>query len=535
MIKRLIALRLRAVFSTVTRRRGRDGRQAQGGTGRLVACALLYAFLILMLLYVSVVMAASMALVMLPHGADTLYFGIFLAATFFILFFLSIFETKSELYEARDNELLLSMPIRSRDIVIARISVVLLYNYAAAAILLLPAVAVYLILGGAWQALPGGLLLFLAVPLLATAMASGVGYLVALLSRRMRRKNLATLALSLIFFGAYMWFYFAVLGNMDQLLEGLEGQLESLSGRLSLLCYLGGAALLRPLPLLVTVGWSLLIGGGLWWLVSAHYIQIITASHGSVRRGYRARQLRGTSAYVALVRKELHRFVSSAVYMMNAGLGLLFGPALGILALVRRDVLTDLAATEGVPAGLLGVGAVVVPLLVVLPMLMISASSISLEGKSFWLLRTLPLNTRTVLLAKLTPQLLLGTVSLVVTGVLLSVAMSLSPLWVLLALLLPVLANGGTAAMGLLFNLLFPKLTWQNEAEPVKQSMPVFLVMMLSFLLGGVMAGVGIASLLLLPGWAAPLLLLLITLLYTGGMLWLLLYVGARRYESIEV
>ena len=127
MIKILVKNRLSALFGTAVSK-GRDGA-VKAGKGRILLFSLLYLLLISLFAGMSVIGAVTLGFVLIPIGASWLYFAIFFLVSFTLIFVLSIFETKSELFECKDNDLLLSMPIKPRDIVASRVLVVLIYNY----------------------------------------------------------------------------------------------------------------------------------------------------------------------------------------------------------------------------------------------------------------------------------------------------------------------------------------------------------------------------------------------------------------------
>lgn len=54
-------------------------------------------------------------------GLDWLYFALFAVADLALMFIFSVFTAKSQLFEAKDNELLLSMPIPPRQILTSRL------------------------------------------------------------------------------------------------------------------------------------------------------------------------------------------------------------------------------------------------------------------------------------------------------------------------------------------------------------------------------------------------------------------------------
>ena len=121
--------------------------------------------------------------------------------------------------------------------------------------------------------------------------------------------------------------------------------------------------------------------------------------------------------------RNCRRFVSSPNYMLNCGMGVLLIPAAGVLLLLKGGEWQGL-----LKAVLPGADSVLAALAISVACLLASmndmaAPSVSLEGKSLWVLQSLPVSAWEVLKAKLKMQL-------VFTGI---------PMLVFLACALPVL------------------------------------------------------------------------------------------------
>ena len=94
-------------------------------------------------------------------GMEWLYFTIMAMVAIVLGAFGSVFNTYSSLYLAKDNDLLLSMPIPVRTILLSRLLSVYLMGLLYSGVVLLPAMIVYWVtVSAAPAALAGGLLLF---------------------------------------------------------------------------------------------------------------------------------------------------------------------------------------------------------------------------------------------------------------------------------------------------------------------------------------------------------------------------------------
>lgn len=179
--------------------------------------------------------------------------------------------------------------------------------------------------------------------------------------------------------------------------------------------------------------------------------------------------------------------------MLNCGLGTFLMPlcAMGILW-KGKELFELLDATKG-SACLL----VCVVLCSLASMNLMAAPSISLEGKSLWILQMLSVDPRRIFRAKIIMQLILTGVPLCLCIVCIVVVYHFD----LLQLLMLVLFEGSyvlfMTLLGLFLGVKMPILTWTNEIVVIKQVASVVITLFggfgyITLLLGGY---------LLLPGW----------------------------------
>ena len=119
MIGLLIKNRFSALFGAMVSR-GRRGEVKSAPLWKKILTVVLILVLVAFFVFSITVMLAGAASMLIPYGGDWLYYAIVMLASLTITFILSIFETKSELFECKDNELLLSMPIKPSEILLSR-------------------------------------------------------------------------------------------------------------------------------------------------------------------------------------------------------------------------------------------------------------------------------------------------------------------------------------------------------------------------------------------------------------------------------
>lgn len=485
MIKTLLSVRLRSVVAGLTGAKAKDGSR-KVSKARLVVLTVAYLYIIAVFGGMFTFFALSMAPILIPLGLDWFYFAAFIAISFCAVFILSIFETKSELFECKDNDLLLSMPIKPRDIVLSRIFTVLIYNYLETLLFMLPAVICYAVFGGGAMGIFGSVIVVLLLPLLSTALSSGVGYLVALISKKFKKNSFFTLIVSLAFLALYFWGYSAIMGSVG---EGDTPDFVALSENLSAFRFIGESALLHPLftPLFVLL--SAASAFVAYYLISRSYVSIVTAGDGGKKIEYKARSYKKGTAFIALVKKEFKTFISSATYMLNSAMGTILTVVIAGVIVVNKDKISVIinmlsSAFDGFDAVGAASALLCAMLVLVSSVNMISSSALSLEGKHFWIIRSMPVSARDILLSKTVPAMTIPVIPNLVSSVLMIVTVGTDPLHSAFLILIPQAAGVFSALLGILINAVFPKLEFENEAQVVKQSMATVITMLATTLFG---------------------------------------------------
>ena len=251
----------------------------------------------------------------------------------------------------------------------------------------------------------------------------------------------------------------------------------------------------KPVGLLILAGVSLAL-----LLITAFVIgRRLFAISGrlapaAVHRDYKMTSLQSHSALGALVRKEAGRYFSSGLYVSNT----IIGPVLAVVLAVVMAVFgpEELVRKMGnLPIAMHPTAALPFLLSVPLCMMTVTSSSISTEGKNWWIAKSLPLAAGDILNAKLLFNMLVFAPFYLVAELVLLFTVRVGMLQRLWLLLVPLVYIVFAIVLGLFLNLKFPKFKWENEAEVVKQSAAVALG-----ILGVFAALLPTAGLLVLPG-----------------------------------
>lgn len=210
--------------------------------------------------------------------------------------------------------------------------------------------------------------------------------------------------------------------------------------------------------------------------------------------------------------------------MLNCGMGVLFLPVCGVLLLVRgNEWLSMMNAFFGAKDGCTTV-LLCTAICLIATMNNMDTPSVSLEGKSLWLMQSLPMEPWQPLRAKLHLQLLLTAIPVLLCALCIALLGAISAAEMLMILIAAEAFVLLAALAGLFLGLKMPNLHWTNEIVPIKQGVNVMLT-----LLGGWVYAAAMCALYFLFGWQLGavgylMLFTLITLAFSAG-----LYVWLRR------
>lgn len=485
MIKTLFKKQLLEVFSWVYRDAKSGKRRSVRG---IVFYCVIYLFIFGMLGFVFGIVANTLCKPLLEVGMGWLYWCIMGLIAIFLGVFGSVFNTYSSLYLARDNELLLSMPIPTRYILSTRLFGVYAVGLMYELLVMLPTIIIRFVSAPIGVlGVVNSLIMPLLISFFVLVLSALLGFAVAAITVRLKRKNLLTVLISVLFIAAYYYFYGKAYSMLRELLENAV----SLGGRIRAALYplyhMGMAAEGSAVSMLIFTAMIAALLALTYLVLSRTFLRLATAKNGGTRGTSREKAARTTSVRGALLRRELLRFTGSANYMLNCGLGCILMPLSVVLLVWKADVIVPLLneLTEK-DAVMLAICAICT----MSAMNDMTASSISLEGKNLWIIQSLPISGRQLLLAKLELHLLLTVIPALFPMIAVELLLRPSALYAVLIPIVSIMFIAMMGAFGLFMNLKLPNLEWSSEIVPIKQGAAVTLTLFGSWAIILALAGI---------------------------------------------
>jgi len=434
-------------------------------------------------------LASFMCMTLHESGLDWLYFALMGLITLFLGIFGSVFNTYAGLYKAKDNELLLSLPVKPSEILLSRMFTVYLASLLYSSTVWIPTAIVYFLMAEPTAlAVVNIVLLDFIISLLVSVLTCGLGWIVALISTKLKHKNILSVVISLAFFCGYYYFCF----NMESVFTTIVENGAQFAGSVRSIVYpmylLGLGASGDALSMALFTLFVFLLSALCLYILSRTFSKLTTSGSKEKKASYSTRQVRSSSMDKALFMRELKRFTSSTTYMLNCGLGIFILPLTLIVMIFKRgDILPMLQMLrEELPGtNIDGFIPVVVTILscLVLGMNAISTPSVSLEGKNLWIVRSLPVASKDILQAKERFHEAMNLFPAVVIPFVLCLLFGAGIAGAVTSALCCTMFVCVTACFGLMMGLLKPNLTWTSEVVPIKQSFAILLSIAFSGLL----------------------------------------------------
>lgn len=475
MLKALLKKQLQEFFS-VFFVNGKTGKSHTKGS------KLGFGLLFFILIFSFLSMFFSMAFLFSPVLGEEyswIYFAVFAVLASLFGIFGSVFLTYNTLYEAKDNDLLLSMPIPPAMILFSRMAGLYITTLAYEAMVMLPAIIVY------FTIVPAEMISVICIvinifilPLFALGISCALGWLIALFASKLRNKSIVTVIISIAFFGVYYFFAMRLNTIINSVIENAEAVGEWIKTylyplyKMSLGCTGDIAAYLFFVFLVLVV--FLIV----YKILSVNFIKLAIVKKGIRKKEYKEKKVKRNSAKAAFLKKEFLYFKSTPAYMLNCALGSVLLIVFTVFALIRGADLFYAVSVVGILYEQLPVLCTLI-LCFIASTNNITSPSISLEAKNLWLLKSLPAEVKDIFFGKIMLHIIITCVPLMISNIICGFFFGAGIILILLSTVFGVVFVALCAMSGLALNLTFPKLDWTNETVPIKQSMSSFIGMFL--------------------------------------------------------
>ncbi|MGN0819014.1 MAG: hypothetical protein ACI4M6_01280 [Christensenellaceae bacterium] len=415
-------------------------------------------------------------------------FALYFLFSFLLMTVGNLFMTKSILIEAKDNDLLLSLPIPAKYILVSRLSVLLAFNCYYGLAVGLPVVVCYVISGSPTAAGLAALIISLIVlPVFSLALTSVFAYAISIASRKLKHKSAVSIILSLAFLGAYLALCFKIGRFTDVVNNNSRLIADALSKFLPLKWF--GQSVAQP-NILYTLAFNavfLLFSALVAFAISKTFVKTATMKISRTRTRYKSDRIKSHSVGYALFAREFKHLISSTTYFMNCCIGSILTLALSVFVFIQsfipqgmlNSLISGLASEVGFDVTpLLSAFAIAISV-TMLNLSLITPPSVSIEGKSLAILKSLPVKPIQIFRAKILTQLVITILPTLTLSCACAVLIKPSVPSGVLLFLTPLIYAVFIAVSGLIEGIRHPVLDWTVEAVAVKTGFAVVFTMLL--------------------------------------------------------
>lgn len=409
-----------------------------------------------------------------------------------ITFFTSIYKAQGVLFSAKDYEMLVSLPIKQSVILASKMIQLLILNYLFAALILIPTSIVYFSRVNLSPLFFAYLIIvFIFAPLIPIVLASIIAFILSYISSKMKYKNmfltLGSFAVVILIMGVSMNMQNIgefVTVNSESIIEGVEKIYPPAIYFTNALATLDIVSLLKFIVVSV-VPFVIFL-----FIFSKFYKNINSKLGESFKSSnYKLTTLKTASPIKALIRKEIKGYFSCPTYVLNTLVGMVIITITSIASLFfGRDIIAKLLdipeAKDMIPLLMIG------GLTLCVCMSCTTNSSISLEGKKLWILKSSPIDVIDIFKGKIAVNLLILIPIILLNSIILLISLKMNLSNFIWMIIIPSLYGFAISIGGILINLYFPKLDWVTEISVVKQSISVIITILLGLMLGGISLGI---------------------------------------------
>lgn len=421
---------------------------------------------------------------------------IILVFTVGLMFITSIYKVKGILFGFKDYDLIMSLPVKNSYIVISRLFLLYIYNMAFSLIISIPGMIAYGYLGkpNIEFYIINTILIFV-MPLVPIVLSSFIGLIIAILSEKFRYSNFVSMIISIGFVSFFLFGASSIGSSSEKVIEMASSIVNNIYNiyplaRFYNLGVIEGSVVNLLLYIISSIGIFLLFT----YILGKNFKKVNTLMASKYTKGnYRLKGTETRSQLGALYQKEIKRYFSSSVYVLNTSICVILMTiaCISLIFIKPEELLTLLDMP-----GMVDYIGLVAPFGIALciGMAYTSICSISLEGNNLWILKISPLDTKTIFDSKILVNLTITVPAIIINGLILSIVLGFDLRSILIQMLLPIACTLFCSVMGVIVNLKFPKLDWKSEVVVVKQSLastlglfvgiiPI-LIIFLSYILG---------------------------------------------------
>ena len=443
----------------------------------------------------------------------------------------AIYKSQNILFDAKDNDLLMSLPIPKSYIISSRLLKLYTFQFLFNLLFIIPTSIIYIYFKNPSISYYISTLLFSTLlPIIPTIIGSFIGLGIKKLSSRFKSQKIIQTIFSIIMLLIIMAMSFglenissSIVTNADKINNLITGIFYPIKLYLNLINKLNAINII-PAYLFVLL---------------ASKFNLTNANNDSnkisskKKNGYNYDK---SSKLIALTKKEFKKYISTPVYMINTFFSIIMFIGVVLLASFKFDIVINyLITNSGEQISISDIYEMIPKFFISLVIFTscltsITSSSISLEGSRINILKSLPVSTKTILKSKILNSILITIPFLIIGDIIAASSFKFSLIDITSSFLISIILPIFVAVFGLIVNLKYLKMNASSDTEIIKQSASS----MISTLSGMVFATIIIAILFTIESKYISLIITFIIAILTLILYRVLIIYGDKRFKEIN-
>ena len=442
-----------------------------------------------------------------------LYMGI--AATSLAIFIFAIFHVMNTFYFSMDIENLIPLPLRSYEIIGSKLILIIIYEYITEIIFLLPVLIQYGIkINAGLVYYIYGAIIFLINPIVPTILCTILIMVIMRFSNLGKNKDRfkmisGVVALSI---GIGINLFIQSITSRNQSKDQIENMIMTIKGK-----YVGVLSKIFPttksgvysliehnnfkgfiyicLFLIITLLFlvAFIYIGEKLYLKGVVGISETTSTRKAIEDADLHRYTKKRSVITSYVLKEIKVLLRTPIYFMNCILMNFLWPVFFIAPIAMQGELSEI--TYEINAILQDIDGIKFVVIIAFSVVLfitatngIAASSISREGQNLYFNKFVPLDAKNMFMAKILTAVIIEFVSIFFILLTISLIIKVPLIVIISIVIITIPAMFFSSLMGLIIDLYYPKLNWDNEQKAVKQNFNIIGNMALNTILAVITA-----------------------------------------------
>ena len=452
----------------------------------------LFIFILLAVLFIGISFLYNfLFLYLLKEGGGKLEIGVLLFASFasMLIFVSSIHQTRS-IFIGDDYDLLATLPIKKRDIIASKILNLYIVELLFSLVFLVPNGIVVVVLSGNVGLMLISFMLSIIIPIVPIAIASLLSLLITMMTARFKYGNFLSILFYAVFIASMSLMGFFMRNTNPTAMTNMNNVIKWFNPSLLLLELAFNQNLLFLILFAASNIVLLLVTILIYSLLFDKLHSLVTSI--KMKNVYVRKELKIQNEFKTLFNIELKRLINTKLHFING----VMGPLMSLI-MVPVAIFSTLSVRE-IPEAVDYYNLLIVPSLLTVAMWIASisnpsASSISIEGKTFWISKTLPISYKKYMYAKLLITYVLFIPASLIVSTIIVVFFHFDVFEIIMTYLIPIVFSILCGLIGLICNVKHPKFKWKNEQEVVKNAAAIIFTMLLGFFislsLGGLLIG----------------------------------------------